>query len=68
MAVRLEVSPVRTTGINVTALTILSSAINALHSNMMAILDEVYEKTGFIGMVLLAGPDPMTGRNITVLE
>ena len=35
---------------------------------MSTVLDEVFQKTGLIGTILLGGPDPSQGGNITVFE
>jgi hypothetical protein len=45
-----------------------SSNIEALNDTMMTALREIERKTGFIGTVLLAGPEPAQGGNITVVE
>ena len=35
---------------------------------MSAVLEEVLKKTGLIGSIILGGPDPSQGGNITVFE
>ena len=35
---------------------------------MSTVLEEIFHKTGLIGTILLGGPDPSQGRNITVFE
>jgi hypothetical protein len=45
-----------------------SSNIDVLNDTMMTALKEVERKTGFIGTVLLAGPEPSQGGNITLIE
>jgi hypothetical protein len=42
--------------------------IDGLSATMTGILDEINKQTGFIGMILLAGPEPEQGGNISVRE
>ena len=35
---------------------------------MTKVLDEVYAKTGFVGMAMFAGPEPSQAGNICLLE
>jgi hypothetical protein len=45
-----------------------NSTIDALNRTMVIILDEVYQKTGLIGMALFAGPEPRQGGNLCLIE
>jgi hypothetical protein len=42
--------------------------IDGLQPTMVRILEEIYKQMGFIGMILLAGPEPGQGENISILE
>jgi hypothetical protein len=45
-----------------------SSNIDVLNDTMLTALKEVERMTGFIGTILLAGPEPAQGGNITLFE